>query len=288
MAKKKTESESKELAVSSVSEYALMKADPKKIADLLITNLGDDELGEFDLERIKFPSGTTPAFARTNESGTEVINCLEGVILYAGNRRVYWQKRQGEGESGGPPDCSSTDAKQGVGKIKGDDSSPEVGKIRRICKQCPMSQFGTGTDSAGKPTKGQACQQRKVLIMAVADSILPVCISLPPTSLKAYKEYAYALTAKGKDIRAVVTKISLEVVKVAGGNDYAKANLNFGDDLTPVEFEGIVAMVGTLQSVFSTVGIEPDDRPDGSTVQGVVVDHVPAPQGATVEGTVVD
>lgn len=268
MAKKKEN----ELAVSSVSQYALMKSDPKKIAELLLTNLGDDELGEFDLERIKFPSGGTPAFTRTNEKGTQVVNEIEGVILYAGNRRAYWEKAYGEGDTGGPPDCSSVDAKIGIGKISGDDKSAEVGSIKRICKQCPMSQFGTGKDSAGKPSKGQACQQRKVLIMAVADSILPICISLPPTSLKTYKEYAYSLTCSAKDIRSVVTKISLQVVPVSGGPDYAKAVIKAGEDLTPTEFEGIVAMVDTLGKVFSSVGIEADDRPQGATVQGVVVD----------------
>lgn len=270
MTKKK--SESKELAVSSVSEYALMKSDPQKIAQLLLTNLGDDELGEFDLERIKFPSGGTPAFTRTNESGTEVVSEIEGVILYAGNRRAFWAKKYGEGETGGPPDCSSNDAKIGRGKIPGDDQSPEAPPVQRMCKQCPMSQFGTGKDAAGNPSKGQACQQRKVLIMAVKDSILPICISLPPTSLKTYKEYAYSLTCSAKDIRSVVTKISLQVVPVSGGADYAKAVLRAGEDLTPEEFSGIVSMVDTLGQVFSSVGLEAEDRPQGATVEGVVVD----------------
>lgn len=260
-------------APDDVQSYAIMKADPAKVGALLAENLGGDDLSEFDLEKIKWPSGGIPAFPRNTDEGTVTLNTLTGVVIYHGTRRAFWHEKYGQGESG-PPQCSSVDGRTGTGHYPGEKLDGPA--MTRGCRRCPYNQFGSGTNDKGERTKGKACQERKMIFMALPDSILPVGVSLPPTSLKPWKDYAMHCASKGKDIRAVVTEISLEVKKNDGGVDYSVGKFKIVKDLTDAELEGVMSMAHSLKEVFANVGIDGDeDMPDHyqPTVHGQVVDH---------------
>jgi hypothetical protein len=273
MAKAKTTNE-----LAKVESWPMLKVEPEQTAELLRANLGDEaEITERDLTRIKFPSGGAPVFCLDTEEGTETLQEIEGIILYAGSRRAFWDKPYGSGESG-PPLCSSLNAKTGTGflseaeKEAWDSTKPVP---TRICRTCPMAQYGTAKKPDGSQGDGQACGERRLLFLATEMSALPIVISLPPTSLGDYKKYAMQLAGKGRTIQSVVTRIGLAKKTNKGGTDYSQATFTKGGDLNDEQAAKLAALAASLSEVFQSVGIDEDDRPQGATVHGEVVDQTP-------------
>jgi hypothetical protein len=259
----------KETDIVPINQYQIMKSDPAKVGELLLTNLGGDDMSEFDLERIKWPSGEIPAFARTGEDGNvDTEKEIVGVVIYHGNRRAFWKDKFGEGDKGAPQ-CSSLDGKFGTGHIPGDDET--AAPLRRSCRTCPMGQFGSAKKDDGSHGRGQACQARKMLFLAMPDSILPVGLSIPPTSLKQWKKYAMSCATKGHDIRGVMTKISLKIEQNADGVKHCVGQFAMVGEITGDELEGILNMANSLRDVFASVGIDGDDDGVTPTVHGQVV-----------------
>ncbi|MBI4463815.1 MAG: hypothetical protein HY647_03825 [Acidobacteria bacterium] len=65
--------------------------------------------------------------------------------------------------------------------------------------------------------------------------LLPEVISLPPTSLKAAKQYLLKLTSQGIPYYSVVTRVGLERTKNSQGIAYSRATFAFVRRLGPEE-----------------------------------------------------
>lgn len=208
------------LAKIESKDYAIAAYDEAALREIVEINLGGEKaITEFDLTRAKIPSGGGIAFNVEGPEGESAPTEIVGVVVCHQSRRTFWAKGIDEGEGGGPPDCWSPNGIVGHGTMA---SRPEVGGQ---CARCPKSQFGSGMKD-GKPTKGQACSQRKALFIVPTDSILPIYLSLPPTSLGALKSYLTGLIGKRLPITGVVTRISLVKEKNSGGTAYAEAKFS--------------------------------------------------------------
>ena len=206
------------LAKIDSKSYAIADYDEAGLREIVEINLGGEKaITEFDLTRARIPSGGGIAFNVEGPEGESAPTEIVGVVVCHQSRRTYWAKGIDEGEGGGPPDCWSPNGIVGHGS--------EAEKVGGQCARCPKSQFGSGMKD-GKPTKGQACGQRKALFVVPTDSILPIYLSLPPTSLGALKAYLTGLIGKRLPITGVVTKITLGVEKNAGGTKYAEARFS--------------------------------------------------------------
>lgn len=193
--------EKNSLAIVAKGSYALAQYDEAQLREVVSINMGGEgSLTEFDLSRLKVPSGGSTVFNMTGPDGDSSPQEIVGVIVCHQNRRTYYKERYDPGNST-PPDCWSPDGVVGVGLM--------AEKCGGQCARCPMAQFGTAVDQNGKPTKGQACGQRKAIFIMQPDSILPIYFSLPPTSLAAFKAYLAGLIGKRLPITGVVTKITL-------------------------------------------------------------------------------
>jgi len=73
------------------------------------------------------------------------------------------------------------------------------------CATCEHNMFGSGTNAEGDPTKGKACQDRKLLVLHYVGGIYG--FSLPPGSIKAWREYVNDLDQKGYSVCEVATII---------------------------------------------------------------------------------
>ena len=210
-----------QLAKIESKTYAIAEFDEASLRNIVEINLGGEKaITEFDLTRAKIPSGGGIAFNVEGPDGETAPTEIVGVIVCHQSRRTFWEKDYGKGEDGnGPPDCWSPNGVVGHGKMA---ARPEVGGQ---CARCPKSQFGSGMKD-GKPTKGQACSQRKALFVVPPDGILPIYLSLPPTSLAALKAYLTGLISKRLPITGVVTKITLGKEKNSGGTAYAEAKFS--------------------------------------------------------------
>ena len=197
--------------------FPLAKMDgDMSLADVITDNLGDDTLSPFDLERVTIPPGgvTTWSF----EDGTEVKD-IQGVIIKSQKTRSYWAEAlSGEGN---PPDCVSPDCITGYGEPGGD------------CATCPNNEFGTGQSGYSK-----ACKETMHVFLLREDSLLPIVIQIPPSSLKAFKKYCTRLVGQMKSINSVVTSFTLEKGK-GGKSGYTFSEVSFKNvgDLSKEHYE---------------------------------------------------
>lgn len=165
--------------------------------------------------RIKIPSGGGIAFEIPSDDpdNPDVCKSIRGVVVHHHKANAYWED---SASTGNPPDCTSLDGITGYGKIGGP------------CADCPLNQFGSGEGGEGK-----ACKNTERLYILLPDRLLPVVLSLPPTSLRNWKTYKTNVISKGKRICDLFTEISLSKESNAAGQDYSVATFRMGAPLSP-------------------------------------------------------
>lgn len=178
------------------------------------------DLAEFEdiapeFPRVKIPSGGQLSFEVPNPErpdDPDPCKALVGVIVMQHTANSYWAESD---TNGTPPDCSSDDGVTGYGTPGGK------------CASCPLNEFGSGEGGAGK-----ACKNMKNLYLLRDGDIMPLLLSLPPTSLKAFRQYANNLRFTGRGLSAVVTRIGLKRQE-SGGNAYSVATFSMEAPLAP-------------------------------------------------------
>jgi hypothetical protein len=188
-------------------QITALAADLAAVKEILTENLGAGGMSEFDLQKIKIPSGGGIAFEVTDIDGEKAVPKIKAVILFHRDQRAYWPNSLDE-TGGVAPDCHSNDALVGIGSPGG------------TCASCPLALFGSA-----KKGKGQACKQTKQLFVLRegSDSILPEVFSVPPTSLGNFKKLALMLGGRGVGVTGIVVEIGLTKEKNAAGTAYSEA-----------------------------------------------------------------
>jgi hypothetical protein len=203
---------------------ALVEAQESAVAERNMTELMEEleGLGDISFDKIKIPSGGGIAFEFPTDDpdAPESRNAIEGVIVHHQPKNVYYRDAY-NGENN-QPDCASHDGKTGVRTATGAVAD---------CSKCRYNQFGSAGSGQGK-----ACQNRMDLYILTEDSMFPVILNLPATSLKAFKEYlAKRVVFQKKKLCEVKTKITLKKEKSSGGITYSKCCFAKIGDLGPVE-----------------------------------------------------
>jgi hypothetical protein len=222
--------------------YKALAMAPKQLVGLLRETIGEGNLNPFDLDKVKVPAGGGQSWEVQTLDGVQPMQAIEGIILHFKDPRAYWKEKMGDGNK--PPDCKSDDGLVGVGSPGGD------------CLKCPLAQFGTATDEKGNPAAGQACKQMRMMLFLRQDSILPMLIMLPPTSLKNAKQYFMRLAGNGLHFRAVVTQLRLEKTKNAKGTAYSVVTMSRSRDLNKEELERVMQVGMAMKELFSKATIE--------------------------------
>jgi len=228
---------SKDLAVISGADgYVALRSDPGEALAILRENMGGETITEFDLDRVKIPTGGGGFWEVPSMDGTEAVKTIEGVVIITKNVRAYWPLGMEEGSGSDPPQCSSPDAITGEGDPGGS------------CELCPFSKFGTGRPGR---ESGQACKQMRQLFLLLPGSVLPTVLTLPPTSLAPARKYFMRLaSAQQTRYWQTITKISLE--QVDGPNaKYSRAVFSQGDALNAADAEAVSAYRSALEPVIA-------------------------------------
>ena len=196
------------------------------LPQIMEENIGAGGMEVADLERIKIPAGGATTWLVNTVSGEEALKVIEGIVIHFSSGRAYW-KESFSGDNV-PPDCSSTDMVQGV--LNGNVTA---------CKTCPMNQFGTSIGDNGVPGKGKACSEIRTLYILQKDSLLPMVLRLPVTSVKPCRKYFVALATKAKAYYNVISQISLGQEK--GNFTYSVAQFAMKEELDDVTKKAIIA-----------------------------------------------
>lgn len=210
------------------------------IAQVLADNFGDDGFSAGDLDRVTVPSGGGLAWDIPDEDPERYI---EGVIVHKQPTRSFWFKKRGEdGEEDGPPDCASADAKIGIGVFGAGSQANPTGE----CANCPMNVFGSSTSGSGN---GKACKEQMQVFLLQPGSVLPLQVTLPPTSLRGFRKYMTRLASKAVPFYAVTTKFGLKVEK-GGGQTYSVVIPEKGETLRPEEAAAARSYGVTIKNTF--------------------------------------
>lgn len=230
--------EPKELVALSdvVKNYPALRGDPTVALAVLKENMGGERLTEFDLDRVKMPAGGGKFWEVPTLGDVESVKELEGVVVITKNVRAYWPRGIDEGDGNEPPQCSSADAITGVGDPGGN------------CDYCPFSQFGSSTKEG---SKGQACKQMRQLFLISERSVLPLVLTLPPTSLQAARKYFMRLAShSGIYYWATTTKIGLEQADGPAGK-YSIATFSIGTALADADAQAITRYRDALEPIIA-------------------------------------
>lgn len=213
------------------------------LQDIVNINMGGGGVDPSMLDRVKVPSGGGLAWeVPTIDGESEPKKELIGVIVGVQNIRSYYASEYTGGNE--PPDCASRDG------IFGEPASDSAEGYGGACSKCPMSQWGSGKNG------GQACSQRKLLLLLQEDSMLPLVVNVPPSSLRELDKFLLRLTAKKLPFFKAVVSLKLVKEKSAGGIDYARIAPGFIRVLDETEAKSAQAMYASLRSVFGHVAQE--------------------------------
>lgn len=124
----------------------------------------------FDKVRIPSGGGTMWEVAGDNPDEPEHMKEILGVIVDHYPVNAYFENEY-TGEIA-PPTCSSMDGKFGIGVPGGS------------CVNCPLNKYGSADDG-----KGKKCKNLRRVYLLRSGEILPILITLPPTSIRNFSDY---------------------------------------------------------------------------------------------------
>lgn len=200
-----------ELAVISGNDMRCLE-NAEEVRDIMAELDDMNDLGRELMGRIKIGSGGSNAFT-VMEPGAEdndVSKTIDGVIVMSHDCNAYWARAMEDMGDDKNPDCMSADGVTGLERASG---------AVRGCATCPYNQFG----SDPKGGNGKACKNTRRLYIVRPGDLFPMVLSLPSTSLAAFKKYRVAVALKRKKLSNTMTRISLKSAKNAGNIAYSTA-----------------------------------------------------------------
>lgn len=204
--------------------------------DFTNDDLADDLEGmQLSFQRVKIPGGGMLQFEIPGDNPEEpdYVKTIEGIIVYSHLNNAYWAEGM-EYDDNATPLCSSLDGKVGCGSPGG------------TCATCSLNKFGTATDANGKPAKGKACKNMRSLYVLRNGDAMPILLSLPPTSLTPYKEFANAcFLMKNRPLYTGLVQIGLK--RVEGANAYSIATFKKLRDFVGEELMQVKAYALTFR-----------------------------------------
>jgi hypothetical protein len=247
--------ETQALARTAKEQFPVLAYDQGELADLIKDNLG----GMMPrLTRISWPTGGALQFKVSTDEGDQLTTTLTGLVVHHVPNRLFWEESFEESGGGEIPDCSSADGIMGIGSPH----APRLGLIHPMlelhpgstgpfsCGACPLSKFRDG--------ERPACRETHPLFLipraSQADEInlLPIVVSVPPSSLSVWSTFAGQLLQRGISFRRAIVEIGLELDKGGprGNIDYSKMKIRRVGLLSPEEWAFMREYARSLEPLF--------------------------------------
>lgn len=221
---------------------------------------------------------------------------VQGIMLHRMMTRGYWTKKNKV------PVCSSLDAV--TGRVTLDPVLFEAARVVfpdlkdydfaalekmepadadrilvRKCKGCPMAAWGSAVGDDGEARRGKACKEMRRIYLFQKDAILPVKISLPPTSVTIWDDYISArVTQKISDLMAEA--ILRLIPKESGGYTVAAIDPKLGPRLKPTDILQFSKLRKQFVDVWEKEAVTGDDYDtdadgDGASASAASGDYEP-------------
>lgn len=234
--------------LATVQQYAVMEVAPREIAEMLLETSGGQTISPFDLDLIKVPSGQgTAMWAVQTLDGEDAVKTIDGIMILTRTIRSWWESSIDETGGGSAPDCSSQDGQVGIGAPKGhpdfkegnyevryDGEGEEIRRGRFDCARCPLADFGTDTRG-----RGQACKQNLLVFMVRPESVLPMVIKVPPSSIRVMRNFIRSMMGLGIKPFGAVISLGLKKVTRGGSPAYFEIEPKIVQRLSAEELEKV-------------------------------------------------
>ena len=128
----------------------------------------------------------------------------------------------------------------------------------------PSTSSAAAARAAAARAAPKACKNTHRVYLLRENEALPILLTLPPTSLRAFKDYlAKRLIMKGKRSSDVITCIKLKKEKNADGIAYSACVFSKAADLAPGQIEAIQPACAWIKGVASHVPVVDPERRAG-------------------------
>lgn len=233
----------------------------------IMAEVGDDtDAYDYQATRIKFPSGGARSFSVGDDD--DLKPPFNGIIAVSQKARAFWPSKDSLGQ---PPLCSSPDGRLGFydpdSELVTDAAAYHIrhpalqemdeAKVRGPyqCARCPLAQWGSGNG------RGQACKTLRRMIVLVEGWNVPAIMTVPPTSVKVFDNYASARAReRGSAYFTVQTKFELEsATSVESGVKYSVLKLSVSRPLDEAEIAAVIEIRHQYSDLVREMGITEDD-----------------------------
>lgn len=216
---------------------ATAEATPPELLETLQETLGG-RLRPYDLQRIVWPSGKATTWEIPTLGGeTEPAKEIVAVPVLTTVTRQFWA-RKSVGPDNTPPVCKSDDGERGEPTERG----RELGATGD-CRSCPLAQWGPNNT----PT---ACKERRELFLLMEGQYFPMVLSIPPSSVKVWREFVKPLSLQGIAPWTAVVRLKLTTATNPGGDPYALLKLELVGKLPPEHRERLRQYREALTATF--------------------------------------
>ena len=248
-----------------VSTYRILNRSEEDIIKALGVfqhNLRGQKLNERDLPRVKTPPQGITIWSIPSTEGDIHTEEMTGILVEYTTPRAYWDKPMEPG-SVAAPTCSSPDG------IRGSLEPKEAGGPGGPGHLCPLSKFGS---DPREDSNAPACKEKRMLFMLRPESLLPLVVQTPSTSIRNVFDYTIGLGNEETLFNNVYTELTLEKIN-AGSIDYSKVVLkNIGP--VPAKYHPqLESYQEGLSKILSTQEVEV--MPDAENVVEVEAESLP-------------
>ena len=231
------------------NEIATVKAefdvlDPNsRMAEVVQANVGDGQVLESDLPRVRMPAGGSTQWSYEAADGNTVTTDeITGLLVAVAGRGVLWPSRE---PSGSRPLVVSHDMKEGylLGGEEADFGDVEPAVLEKyhlrdnIYDWYAMSNgpdFGFGSAGRGKRVK-----ETQILAVLQKGEVLPVLVHLGGGSLGAFAKFRKGLKVLPHE---AIVSLKLERASNLGGQKFSRVKPSLVGSLTPEEGARIKAL----------------------------------------------
>ena len=199
-----------------------------------------DGMESVNFQRVKIPSGGQLQFEIPTEDpdNPDYDKTLEGVILYNHSSYALWPEGS-EYDEDTKPVCMSVDGKTGIGIPGG------------ACATCPNNAYGSATDGG----RGKACKNMRHIYLLRSGEYMPLLISLPPTSLKSFREFLNrAFVMRRRATYGSIVQIGLK--RENNGNDYSVATFRLVRDFQGEDLAQIRAYSNAFKEQIKAINVQ--------------------------------
>lgn len=229
------------------SEYRSLAKPISQVQEIVKEAIsGAGGLTAFSLDRIKVPSAESSVWSVPTLMGNKPQEFIDAVILHMVKSRSYWPDPIGVGPAV-PPSCTSSDSIMGIGSPGGP------------CRKCPLAEFGTAVKGNGKPAKGQACKQGRMMFILRPQDMIPVLLTVPPGSLKDTDKFFMRFTQQDLSPKLVVMRFALKQTQNSEGTKYNQVEITMLRPLNTEEMARMIDIQELWKPYFGQTTLEAED-----------------------------